>query len=66
MGVFSIDNEKHNIINIIWKTQGCNNGKLVVIRETNSQGWIGTMATPVTYISCVLDFQYSYPGENEV
>ena len=33
MGVFSIDNEKHNIRNIIWKAPGCKTGMLIGIRE---------------------------------
>ena len=63
---FSISNEKHNIRNIIWKDQGCKTGMLIGIRETYYQGWNGTIVVQVTYISCMLDFQYSYSGENEV
>ena len=53
---FSIANDKHNKRNIIWKYQGCKYGMLVGIIEKNSQGWTGTMATWVTYISCILEF----------
>ena len=59
MGGFSISNEK-KIRNIIWNAQGYKTGMFIEIIETNYQGWTWTVATRVTYISCMLAFMSNF------